>query len=641
MCGIAGIVIRPDRDVPDLQKRLLTMVQAMHHRGPDDRGVYVAPGGRAGLANCRLAIRDLSPAGHMPMGNAQGSVWITYNGEIYNTDELRPELERMGYIFHSRSDTEVILHGYEAWGESVVKRLRGMFALAILDQREPGRGRLLLARDPMGIKPLYYAWTDEALVLASELKGLLASGLASREISPAGLVGYLMLGSVPNPLTIYREATALPPASSLALDLDRPGSPQPAAYWHLPADTLEPASYADAVEQTRSGLTEAVRVRLVSDVPLGAFLSGGLDSSAVVAMMRQATAGPLRTCSMVFEEAEYSEAPYARAVAEAVGAEHFERVVTAGDLADEFDHILRAMDQPSVDGVNTYFVSQTARQAGLTVALSGLGGDELFGGYPNTFRGAPAMQRALQLVQAIPGGPSVAGAAIKRLPDRRRWAKVQDALARPASPASAYLARRGLFSPSEVQALVSPDMWHAAINAFDPVEHIMQRAGGPADIRPSSFVLRPSSMNWTSRAELRTYTHHQLLRDTDAMSMCHSLEVRVPLLDVCLVEAVLRLPERVKTNHGPGPKPLLAQALGDGLPALVRGRRDKQGFTFPFAPWLKGPLKARATAMLEAALGHDWLQPEMARGVFQGYQDGAVHWSRPWTLVALAAVNVS
>jgi asparagine synthase (glutamine-hydrolysing) len=632
MCGIAAIVVKPNKHLPDLPERLLAMVQAMHQRGPDDQGTYVAPDGRVGLANCRLSIRDLSPAGHMPMGDAAGTVWITYNGEIYNTGELRPELERLGYAFRSRSDTEVILHGYAAWGDDVVKRLRGMFAFAILDQR---RGRLFLARDPLGIKPMYYAWTDGAFILASELKALLASGLVSREVSPAGLVGYLMLGSVPNPLTIYRGATALEPASRMAIDLDQPGPVQPAPYWHLPAGTAGPASYAGAVEQVRALLAEAVRIRLVSDVPLGAFLSGGLDSSAVVALMRQATSGALRTCSMVFEEAAYSEAPYARAVAEAVGAEHFERVITAEDVAGEFDNILGAMDQPTDDGVNTYFVSQTARQAGLTVALSGLGGDELFGGYPNTFQGGPSMLRALQAVQAVPGGPLLARGAINLLPDRRRWAKVQAALRRPASPASAYLARRGLFAPGEVRALVTPEIWQEASRSFDAVQHVAERAGSP--LHPSTGRLELFA--WTSRAELRTYTHHQLLRDTDVMSMAHSLEVRVPLLDVRLVEAVLRLPAAVKADHRQGPKLLLAQAAGDQLPAMVRRRRDKQGFTFPFDAWLKGPLRARAEAAVRQAGAANRLRAGAVGDVWQAYQAGRLHWSRPWALAALASIT--
>ena len=346
--------------------------------------------------------------------------------------------------------------------------------------------------------------------------------------------------------------------------------------------------------------------------------------------MRQATDGAIRTCSMVFEEAGYSEAPFARAVAEAAGTDHYQRVITADDMAKEFDNILWAMDQPTVDGVNTYFVSQTARQAGLTVALSGLGGDELFGGYPNTFREAPQMLRAFRAVQSIPGGSGLARAAINLLPDRRRWSKVQDALARPASPASAYVTRRGLFSLSEVKGLVNADVWQAG-SAFDHAKHVAERADNCAE--------NHSSLSWTSRAELRTYTHHQLLRDTDVMSMAHSLEVRVPLLDKRLVETVLRFPDSIKANHGSGQKPLLVQALGDDLPALVRKRREKQGFTFPFDIWLRGKLRAKAEAVTNQVELSEWLHPEMVNGVSQDFQANRIHWSRPWALVALGAMT--
>lgn len=611
------------------------MADAMRHRGPDDEGIYITPDARAGLANRRLAIRDLSPAGHMPMGTTEGDLQITYNGETYNAGELRRELEQQGHIFRSNSDTEVILRGYAAWGEGVVERLRGMFALAVLDLR-PGQGsndKLFIARDRLGIKPLYYARTPEAFLFASELKGLLASGMVSREWSPAGLAGYLMLGAVPNPRTIYRDVRALEPGCTLTIPLGEPtGKVEPRWYWSLPTGPARDVTQAEAVEEVRGLLQEAVRIRLVSDVPLGAFLSGGLDSSAVVALMRKATDGPIRTCSMAFEEEEYSEAPYARAMSKSAGTEHYERVVTAGDVAAEMDNILRAMDQPTVDGVNSYFVSQTAREAGLTVALSGLGGDELFGGYEGTFGGVPQMLRALRVAKALPGGAALARTAIGLLPDRRRWARVSDALRGTPTPAGAYLARRGLFSQSEVKELLSNDVWEEARRAFDPVRHIAARSGnhvGAANFAEQGF-------EWVSRAELSTYTHYQLLRDTDVMSMVHSLEVRVPLLDHKLVEAVLSLPARVKTA-GQGPKPLLVQAMEDNLPPLIRERRGKQGFTFPFDNWLRGPLRREVETLLHGATDRGWLSPKGVEETWSAYLAGKVHWSRPWALAVLGS----
>lgn len=630
MCGIGGIALSPNRTIDDLPARLKAMAIAMAHRGPDDSGLFISTDGRTGLVNRRLAIRDLSPQGHMPMGSSDGQVWITYNGEIYNAHELRPELERLGYAFRSSSDTEVILLGYEAWGEAILERLRGMFAFAIYDAR-PSQGgpKLLLARDQLGVKPLYYAQLPSALVFASELKGLLASGLCPRDIDPTSVVAYLLMGSVPAPRTIYHDVCALEPGCLLIWQAGRLESRR---YWQLPTDRSETVSREDAVEQVRELLEESVRISLVSDVPLGAFLSGGLDSSAVVALMRQVTDGPIRTCSMVFEEAEYSEAPYARAVAEAVAAEHYERVVTARDVERELPKILWAMDQPTVDGVNSYFVSQTAREAGLTVALSGLGGDELFGGYPNTFRGSKQLLEAMDVLAAVPGGTRLALRAIGLLPDRRRWAKVLDALKRPPSPASAYLARRGLFSMSEVEALVSPEIWHAALEDFDPVRHVAERAdGGNSLARPIDWF------RWVSRAELLTYTHHQLLRDTDVMSMAHSLEVRVPLLDHHLVETVLRLPEQVKRSDG-RPKPLLAGAVGQRLPSIILNRRGKQGFTFPFDRWLRDPLRpsVEETFSFGILVSQGVLRPEATRKVWSSYLDGKLHWSRPWVLAALS-----
>ena len=624
MCGISGIAVREPQAGVDLQAGLVAMCAAQTARGPDDTGYCVTPDGRAGLGNNRLAIRDLSPAGHMPMSNAAGTVWITYNGEIYNADELRRELEQAGYTFRSTSDTEVILHGYEAWGAPVVERLRGMFAFAIVQLTATGRTqRLVLARDHLGIKPLYYTQASGGLAFASELKALRAAQLIGCEVDPQALSGYLMLGAVPNPLTIYREARALPPATYLIWEAD--GGLREQTYWQLPTDTDERRDRAEAVATVRDLLSEAVRIRLVSDVPLGAFLSGGLDSSVIVALMRAATNGPIRTCAMTFDETAYNEGPYARAMADAIGAEHYERTITPADLQREFEPILQALDQPSVDGVNTYFVSQTARQAGLTVALSGLGGDELFGGYPNTFQGVPQMQRALRWTQAVPGGTRAARAGLRVFAPQQPWRRVAEALGRPASAASAYVVRRGLFTPGEVCALLNDDL--AEVCDFDPVQHVADRAGnGTADTA------------WVSRAEMSTYMHHQLLRDTDVMSMAHSLEVRVPLLDRELTEYVLRLPDNL-VRRGPGPKPLLTLAAGDYLPDIIRQRADKRGFTFPFADWLRTTMRPDMQAALAQVKAQGWLKAAAVDGVWSEYEAGQAHWSRVWALVALNSVR--
>ena len=624
MCGIAGLVVSAGDGV-DAHAALTRMGDALAHRGPNGQGLFRSQDGRVGLVNRRLAVVDLSAAAAMPMCNPSRTVWITYNGEIYNAAALRAELTARGAQFSSTSDTEVILHGYEVWGEGVVERLRGMFAFAIYDARQwpGGVQRLLLARDRLGIKPLYYSARPGSLVFASEVKALQASGLVSAGLSPAGVVGFLLLGSVPAPVTIYEGMHALEPGAMLRLEADWTTSRlNVRRYWAPPLPGDPTGATRDPVGEVRALLEDAVRSHLVSDVPLGAFLSGGLDSSSVVALMREATTGPLRTCSMVFEEAGYSEAPYARAMARAVGAEHHERVITAEEAQKELERVLAAMDQPTIDGVNTYFVAQTAREAGLTVALSGLGGDELFGGYPNTFQGVPRVWRAIRAVHSVPGGARLVRAGLRAAASGSRWAKVADGLARPASAAGAYLTCRGLFAPSEVRALVGPELWAAATEVLDPLRAIGEAGGADTS----------DLFGWVSRAELGRYTHDQLLRDTDVMSMAHGLEVRVPFLDHVLVERVLRLPSAAHRN-GDRPKALLLAALGERLPEVVRAPRPKQGFTFPFARWLRGPLRERCAEWTLELTG--LLRPEGVAAVQQAWAAGRAHWSRPWALAAL------
>jgi asparagine synthase (glutamine-hydrolysing) len=637
MCGIAGLVLKTGAECTDLPTALSAMARSMAARGPDDEGTYVSSDGRIGLGNRRLAIQDLSPAGHMPMSNAQGTVWITYNGEIYNTHELRADLERLGYTFQSRSDTEVILHGFEVWGRDVVGRLRGMFALAIYDMR--GQPSLFLARDPLGIKPLYYTTQDGVFAFASECRAVLAAGLSSAEIGTAGLVAYLQLGSVPAPLTIYRSVRALEAGHSLVVDCEpnvvRPH--QPAEFWALPSYTVPDDSVAslhDAVEEVRQLLLDSVRRHLISDVPLGAFLSGGIDSGAIVALMRQATpTGTIRTCTVVFEEPEFNEAAYAHQVARRFETEHVDVPVTASDLERELEHVLRALDQPSNDGINAYFVSRAARATGLTVALSGVGGDELFGGYP-TFHRLPLVLQAWRLVTRVPGGGRLLEAALSFVGDRRQsgvrlagWLNEGGP-----DPASAYLGLRGLFSAAAVRGLVRPEALEAATEQFD----LLALARGNARLGT-----RTNPWDDTSRLELSCYMRHQLLRDTDVMSMANSLEVRVPFVDRHVVERILRL--SVAARSGSPPKRLLREAVSS-LPLAVRDRRDKQGFTFPFQRWMSGPLRPMVRELVHETACHlqAYLRPEVCDKLAQTLGDSQTHWSRPWALAALnSAVNAA
>jgi len=558
------------------------------------------------------------------MPDDTGERWITYNREIYNADELRYELERKGFTFRSRSDTEVVLKGYAAWGEGVIERLRGMFAFGIWDET---RNMLLLVRDRLGIKPLYYAVTGNHLVFASELRALASAGLVSRDLSPRAVSAFLLLGSVPSPLTIYADVLALPPSHLL---MWRPGEGiQVRPFWRFPEPQIADKPLDEILEELRAHLQEAVRIRLVSDVPLGAFLSGGLDSSTVVALMRQVGNGTIRTCSIAFVEGEYNETSYARAVAHMMETEHIEHVVTGEQVRQKLDHILWAMDQPTIDGVNTYFVSKVARDAGLKVTLSGLGGDELFAGYTNTFLRVPQLAHQLGLLQAIAGASQLLSLILHRMAKwhgRDDWAKAADAIGRFPPLAAAYVARRGLFAPSHVKRLLSGMNETQSEWIFDPWKYLSSMSFLDGRDKNTLHSLR--------HAELRVYTHNQLLRDTDTMSMAHSLEVRVPLLDHRLVEYVATIPEQYLL--GKGPKPLLRMTMKDLLPSMVADRADKRGFVFPFAHWLRTDLRKKVEdAFNNNAILNGWLDKRQVLGVWDSFLSGRTHWTRPWALAVL------
>lgn len=605
MCGIAGIIWHERRAVETTVALLTRMTDALHHRGPDDSGTYVDAPGRVGLANTRLAIRDLSPAGHMPMSSPDGKCCITYNGEIYNAAELRAELRRLGHEFRSTSDTEVVLSGYEQWGDEVVTRLRGMFAFAIADHStEPGR--VLLARDPLGIKPLYYSVRADSFVFASEVCAFVAAGTTTRTVNPQALSAYLQLGSIPAPHTIFDDIRALEAGSLLIID--QHGTREPRPYFELP-----PPRHSEKRINVREALRNAVESHLVSDVPVGVFLSGGLDSSALVALAAAHAPG-IATCTIRFHEKDADESAYARAVAHRFRTDHHEVVMVADDIVNGIDKLIRAIDQPSIDGFNTYFIAQAAAGVGLKVVLSGLGGDELFGGYP-TFAGVPRVLAGVRAVRGV-GMGRLAARAVTAVTRHDRWNKITAALARPASPESAYLTYRGLFTPDEAAALLGTS--HAK---FDALGYVRGRAAGGGDVR-----------DWVSRAELRTYTASQLLRDADVMSMAHSLEVRVPLLDTRLVETVLAVPAADRFR-GSGSKPMLRAAMAGLLPAEVLARRGKQGFTFPMKEWLASERAAPLWDWQGGVL--DSFDRKMLTSVRAGFRAGRTHWSRAWSLIVL------
>lgn len=627
MCGIAGIVKLHGPAAPEDVAAVQRMTDAQVHRGPDDEGIVsLSPAScfSVVLGHRRLAIIDLSEAGKQPMANEDETVWVTYNGEIYNFQELRAELSARGHAFRSRTDTEVLLHGYEEWGiEGLLCRLRGMFAFALCDSRRASyplthTPKFFLARDRLGKKPLYYAWDGRRLLFASELKALLASGLVERRLNPAALVAYLTFGSVPAPLTMLDGVEALLPGCYLTLE---GGKLERKVYWRLAFEEDQRLTEEEAVERLRALLQEAVRLRLVADVPLGAFVSGGVDSSAIVALMREGTGGPIRTYSMVFEEKDFSEGSFARVVAQRFAAQHTEYVVTPDEVLRELPCIIEAMDQPTIDGVNVYFVSKVTRENGTVVALSGIGGDELFGGYAS-FRLVPWLYRAAQVAHAMPGGRWLSERAVSVTGPNGRAQKLRALFRSAPSPEMAYLAIRGLFVDEDLKALVNPDLLKQALRRFTPVGYLQEITAGSDGLRLPNTV---------SLLELRTYMHNQLLRDTDVMSMAHSLEVRVPFLDHVLVEFLATVPVKYKLTTSP--KALLVKALNGKLPREVI-ERPKWTFTFPFEWWLAGPWRT----WIEESLNNgntEVFNPQGIQSLWSGFLKCRVHWSRVWALVVL------
>lgn len=614
MCGIAGIIKLNGPTAPEDVAAVQRMMEAQVHRGPDGAGWYQDT--HVVLGHRRLSIIDLSDAGNQPMTNEEKTVWVTYNGEIYNFQELRADLISRSHLFRSKTDTEVLVHGYQEWGlEGLLSRLRGMFAFGLWDQKSQ---RMVLARDRLGKKPLYYAWGVGALIFASELKALLASGLIERRLNPAAVVAYLTLGSVPAPLTMIEGIQALPPGSTITL---QDGRLELKRYWQLTFDAEPSLTEVEAVEQVGSLLQEAVRLRLVADVPVGAFLSGGIDSSSIVALMREATGGTIRTFSLVFREQEFSEGPFAALVAQKFGTEHIEYVMTAEEVCRELPQIIRAMDQPTIDGVNAYFVSKITRESGIIVALSGIGGDELFGGYAS-FQLVPRLYRISQIAHAVPGCTWALGKALGAKRRDGRIHKLRSLFRYSPSPEMAYLAVRGLFLDGELQALLHPDLLNQPVQQFTPLGYLHEI------ISEQHTESLPNLVSWL---ELRSYMHNQLLRDTDGMSMAHSLEVRTPFLDHRLVEFLAQVPVRVK--FAGRPKSLLLNALGGYLPREVVDR-PKGTFTFPFEQWLRtewqtavqGELQIEKTGILDS---------NAVVALWQRFLRGEVHWSRVWAIIVL------
>ncbi len=574
MCGIYGYA-GPEAALAS-PEALATAIHALFHRGPDDQGTYRDDTGTTvcGLAHTRLAIIDLSPAGHQPRTTSDGRYSLVYNGEIFNHAQIREELLARGVGFDSSCDTEVVLKAYVYWGAECLSRFRGMFAFAIWDARSR---TLFLARDRLGIKPLYYTERPGGgLCFASEVRALLATGAASRKLSRSALSSYFAFGAVSGPGTIVEGVYTVPPGHTLLLCNGRITLRR---YWSLPLERATNATFEDEVREVAPILKDAVRLRLSADVPVGIFLSGGIDSSVLVALATEPGAAPLHTFTVTFDEARYSEAPYAAEVARRYGCTHQQVHLPASHAALAIDSAVGALDQPSSDGINTYFVSKAARAAGFTVALSGLGGDELFAGYGN-FR---IFARALPIARALHRLPAIVGAALRGLdgfslaPHQVR--KLGGLLASGGHPDTLYAVLRAMFSLGQRRRLLRDEIGHDAVGdgLTLPPGLVQRLALGEVD-----------PINAFSALELTNYLHNTLLRDCDAMSMAHALEVRVPLLDHVLVEKVFRVRGALKLSDTEK-KPLLTAGV-PSLPREVR-TRTKMGFTLPFDTWFRGPLR--------------------------------------------------
>ncbi|MEX2217384.1 MAG: asparagine synthase (glutamine-hydrolyzing) [Phycisphaerales bacterium] len=593
MCGIAGILAL-DRGAA--AAALGRMVCAQTHRGPDDEGSEIAEVGgvHAGLGQRRLAIIDLSPTGHQPMTHAGTGDLLTYNGEVYNFPDLRRELEGLGETFRGRSDSEVVLHALARWGEAALERLCGMYALAFVDRRN---GRLLLARDPLGIKPLYIAEVGQpgerghAVLFASEVRAIIASGLVRPEVDPAAAAGMLAFGAVQEPLTIFKGIRAVPPGAAVAIDLagGKIGRARTVAQWRFPATRPEMDEGAAAAEVERT-LETSVREHLVSDRPVGVFLSSGIDSTIVASLAARHTER-LRTFTVGFaDEPDLSEAPLTRQTAADLGVEHTEVQVTGAEALDATRAWLSALDQPSMDGLNVYVISRAVRRHGIIVALSGQGGDELFAGYSvftDVLKAARAMRPLAWLPRHMRGG--LASLATARRPAAVRF-KAADMARSKGGLRELYFHRRRLMSDAQLAGLgLTPGGGAGGLG--------LDASFMPREALEEDLAIRGDPIATLSRLESRYYLGNTLLRDGDANGMAHGLEIRVPFLDRRMLAAAYAIPGRTLMPHGSADKHILRRAFGRYLrPELAN--QKKRGFVLPMRRWMQGPLRDQCDAAL-------------------------------------------
>ncbi|ODU10895.1 MAG: asparagine synthetase B [Rubrivivax sp. SCN 71-131] len=623
MCGITGLFdTRGKRPVDDVTLRRMNASQA--HRGPDEGSLHIEPG--LGFGHRRLSIIDIA-SGHQPLFNEDGSVVIVFNGEIYNYQELIPELQALGHVFHTKSDTECIVHAWEAWGEDCVQRLRGMFAFAIWDRK---RQSLFMARDRLGVKPLYYALLDDGtLLFGSELKAVLAHGGMRRDLDPLAVEEYFALGYVAEPRTVFRQARKLPPGHCLLAEHGKP-LPAPREYWDVRFTLDNPLGAADAQEELVARIRESVRLRMIAEVPLGAFLSGGVDSSAVVAMMAGLSGEPVNTCSIGFDDPAFNESEFAQKVADRYRTRHRLEVVKSDDF-DLIDTLARLYDEPYADSsaIPTYRVCQLARKH-VTVALSGDGGDEMMGGY-RRYR-LHLMEERMRA--ALPEGlRRPLFGLLGRVYPKADWAPrflraktTFEGMAR--SAVEAYFHSVSILR-GPMRAQLFSDRLKGELAGYDALQLFERHARRAGTDDPLALV---------QYLDIKTYLVGDINTKVDRASMAHSLEVREPLMDHKLVEWLATLPSSLKVQGQEG-KYLFKKAMEPHLPADVL-YRPKMGFAVPLARWFRGPLRQRVR---EAILGPrlemtGWFNRPYLQHLVDAHQSGARDYSAPlWTLLMFEA----
>lgn len=624
MCGIAGIVCA---DGARVAAALSCLVACQRHRGPDDEGFEIVDFGDAavGFGQRRLSILDLSPAGHQPMIHPDTGDVLVFNGEIYNAEELAAPLRESGVRFRGHSDTEVVLHGLARWGPEWLSRLAGMYAIAFLERRSR---RLLLARDPMGIKPLYTAERPGALLFASEVRPILATGLVAPEVDPAGLAGLLAHGAVPEPLTFFKGVRAFEPGQSRWHAIGRGGeirAEKGAKHWSFPTID-ERIDERDAVARLRAVLDVSVKEHLIADRPVGVFLSSGLDSTIVAGIARRHTPD-LRTFTVGFaDQPDMSESEIAAASAAAFGVRHRDLQITGDQAQASTLDWLASMDQPSVDGLNTYVISRAVREAGIVVALSGLGGDELFGGY-SSFADVPQAMAALRQVMWAPEGLrawAMSLAAARRSPMARERAAAMGRIG--PDPLGLYLQRRRVMSDGRLAAMGLASGPLGLDRSYTPPEAVS--AAREADLTDAVAAV--------SRYESAFYMRNMLLRDSDTNGMAHSLEIRVPMLDRRVMDLAYSIPGAVRLPRGVADKHLLRAAFPELLAKPVRNQ-VKKGFTLPLKRWMMGPLRETCDSAMRVVKRSGLVDAAQAQRVWDEFERSpdAPGWSSALLLCVL------